>query len=691
MKVFSTYDPAYLLRNPSAGSAVEGHLRMLERALDGRALYEIDASTLEYETNPLPPGPGYDFGKFVCLDIETYGIIEGYTQTQWQPLKSEVYDKVRPDEMVQSVALSWRSNGRLHSAIFYRDASWDRLWGWLRRIRESKSILLGQNFCFDLGYLRYALPVSRAWLCPPLAIADLSITNYLANEVRPEKSLKNLAPLLGVTKYEPGFRQYKSSADPELHRYNVQDTQATLLANEKLWEAITSYYGPSSAKLSAYNEAWYNDLLWLVLHMTENGVSMNVPSLQELYGRYNKRRSNIVSLAKDLWSMPLRGEGSDRAKREVMDLGVESIREGTDIELRLTDKRKEVSFCDENRNKLLGVLPRTSEAAKKLRAIGVYADTAKIMDAYLRTLLVGGKGGLDVSTKEINGIVYPRWYPVPSQFDDGGTGGTVQSRIVCRGPGVQTFPHIIKDRISCRFPGGRLLWFDLSQIELRVAALLSGDPRMLEEYANGIDRHSETAKMIFSPGIVTHHQFKKLYRQAGKTLNFLVLFRGGAKKFQETLVRDIGLFLDVPECRNAIEGMRMKYPRLWQWQDELIEEAKSKGFLELPLIGQSRLYLGGEKAVEAAMNEIVNQPVQTTAANGMISIQTRLLHRFTARGLRSLSTLNIYDAAPIEVYPGEEEAVIQCLEESVRECPYFHALFRELGRSVPITYAWHWA
>lgn len=690
VRVFSTYHPAFLGRNPSSGLSVKSHLEFLDRALDGRDSYDLSPD-LVYAVNPSPPS--YSIST-LSLDIETYGIVEGLpAQTMWHPAKSMIYDGVSRDDLVQTIALSWRDpDGLLCNAVYSKTTGFEQVGAFIRRVLDSSGRLLGQNFIFDLSFLRAGCSSHTVWLRPPLALADLSITNYLHSEVRPERSLKSLAPLFSVSQYEPGFRRYRDCDDPELWRYNVQDSASTLLTEEKLWKEIEEFYGPSSPKLSPFNKDWYSRLLWLVLRMSESGVAMDEGGLVELQSRYDRRIRFLTKYADSKWTMPLQGKGSDRAKRKAISDGLDELTEDPTRALPslvLTKKTKKVSFCDENRNTLLGLLPRASDAHHRLRIIGRYADCSKMVDSYLLPLLVGKRGkkkkdSRNPTTKIHEGLVYPRWFVVPSQFDDGGAGGTVQSRIVPREPGVQTFPPLIKSRICCRYPGGSLLWYDLSQIELRVAALLSGDPIMLSEYEGGIDRHTETAKLIFSPGITTHHAFKTLYRQAGKTLNFLVLFRGGAKKFQETLLRDIGLYVPLHVCKASIDQMKAKYVRLWTWQDELIAEAKSKGFLELPLIGQSRLYMGGHSSVESAMNEIVNQPVQTTAANIMLDIQMELLRRFDEHGLKSVSPLNVYDAAPIEIYPGEGAVVEGLLRETIPSPPYFVALCQLLGRTVPL-------
>lgn len=53
-RVFATYHPSYLLRNPSAGMAVHAHMRLLRDFLDGNLKIELDAD-LEIAVAPLPP------------------------------------------------------------------------------------------------------------------------------------------------------------------------------------------------------------------------------------------------------------------------------------------------------------------------------------------------------------------------------------------------------------------------------------------------------------------------------------------------------------------------------------------------------------------------------------------------------------------------------------------------------------
>lgn len=849
VRIFSTYHPAYLLRNPSASAVVETHLRMMQRAMDGVGTLDFQPSNLNIEVNPEPPD--YPISR-LSLDIETYGAVDNCPdQTQFHPRKSLEYDRCGPANLIQSVGIAWRDprDETQHTAIFTATLGFGRLWDWLRKLRRDDGTLLGQNLQFDLSYLRFGYPQARELLDIPLRLEDLSVTNYLHSEVRPERSLKNLAPLFGVTKYERSaggqFRKFQDCNDEGLWRYNCQDALATLLTQERLEEAIEGYYGAQSEKLGPFCKQWYSDLLWLVLWMGEQGIAMDVPKLWHLLTRYNRRLDRLTNYAQVRWEMPLRGKGSAKAKTEAILAAADEAPDHVRSGLKLTDKTEQISFKDENRNALLDVLDRRTEVAKKLRVIGRYASTAKLIDSYLTPLLAGrGKDNHDVSPKVLRGLVFPRWYPVPLQFDDGGGGGTIQARVVCKAPAVQTFPKPIKKCITTRFESGCTLWFDYcltgdteiytvegfrriddvvlngtegvlscsssgelsfqkptktvqienaelvridlvhgeyvectpdhkwmlwdgsfkearhlkpgdrlthvshkakycsrscygqgknnhqvagitpagtgtvyclrvpphatfvlrnglvssnSQIELRTAALLSNDPVMMEEYLGKPDLHTKTARLIFGDAFIDEYianrgldAFKESqYRQAGKTLNFLVLYRGGAFKFRETLMRDVGLEYPMEKCQAAIDAFWRRHKGLISWQDELIATATKTGRVVLPLIGQSRLFLGGKAGVAGSVNEVVNLPVQATAANIMLSAHFSLAKIFKTQNLRAVVPLNIYDAAAIDLPASELSAVQRIVAEVLPNPPYYEALCSRLGRRLKLAYDCH--
>jgi DNA polymerase-1 len=673
---------------------------MVSDFVDGKLSMELARpSILDNSIEVAPDPPDYPITR-LSLDIETYGILKNNTQTQFHPLKSETWDSIPRKNLVVTTGLSWKDpEGIVRSAIFEMQQAHHRLalWKFLRAVSNTPSfeMLLGQNLPFDLMYLRHAYPQCKAWLTHPLPLMDLMITNYLHDEGRPEKGLKSLAHLLRVTKYDDDvkFRQYESPSDPALWSYNCQDTAATLLSHERLEESILAYYGANTAKLSPFCLNWYSDLLWLVVWMSESGIGIDETQLRSIDRHHQSRIRTLTALARSYFGISLSGKGSETARRQVMSDAFDACpwhRRG-EIGLKLTPKTSQISFCTENRNALLNELPKASWMAPKLRLLGRFQDAAGIVTRYTGPILRGRPnkskdGPPDQTTRSIAGVLYPRWYPVPTEFDDGAAGGTKQARIVAKGPPVQTFPPSIKACIRSRFQGGHLVWFDYSQIELRVAALLSNDPAMMQEYRDRPDLHGKTACLMFGDAIKDHPQYKSLYRQAGKTFNFRMLYRGGAAKAQETLMADLGIWLDLHRINEIDAAFWLRYPGLRTWQDGLLDFVQKHGYYELPLIGQSRLFLGTIRQRDSQINEVVNLPVQAVAANIMLSGQFHLWAALKQQGLHSLVPLNIYDAASVEVHRTELPTVLSLMQSILPTPPYYQALCHRLGRSLPLSY-----
>jgi hypothetical protein len=451
---------------------------------------------------------------------------------------------------------------------------------------------------------------------------------------------------------------------------------------------IKGFYGKDTKKLQPFCMQWYSQLLWLIVWMSENGLRMDRPELLTIFDRYEKAQNAIMRTARERYDMPLRGKGSELGKRAMMDNAVDFLYdwEATVPDLETTDTGK-FRYSADNRNALMAVLDKTTDHYKKLKLFGAYQDVSGLMDRYLYPLLIGGgKKHDDKSTLLLDGLSYSRWFPVPGEFEDQSTGGTKQARIVAKGPPCQTFPPIVKATILGRFPSGWQIWFDYSQIELRIAALLSADGPLMQAYIDNLDLHGATARLMFGDDIVNHPQYKAKYRQAGKTFNFRALYRGGGKKAQQTLMKDLGIFLEVWKIADIDHAFWDRHRSLREWQDHLMAFVQKNGYYELPLIGQSRLFLGGQRAKDRKLNEIVNLPVQAIAADVMLSAQYHLWARFRQEGLQAMVPINIYDAALIECPKYEIHRVRQIMEEILPNPLFYQELCSELGRTLPLEY-----
>lgn len=306
-------------------------------------------------------------------------------------------------------------------------------------------------------------------------------------------------------------------------------------------------------------------------------------------------------------------------------------------------------------------------------------------------------------------LSHPTWYVTPSSQKDGGgaDGGTLQGRVTCKDGAHQTDPPEIQALRQSRWLGGLLGVMDLSQIELRGAALLSGEPFFLNAFLHGHDLHGRSAAhIVWSESEIirrypdlalipidkwrkANSAFSDKEGQVGKQINFAHLFRSGASTMQTSVLDKVGELIPLHIFEKIARNRAIDLPTLWSWQESLIHETKVNGRLILPLTGQSRAFLGGEKY---EVNEIVNFPVQTTAGNTLLRIQYHV-HRIILSSpfaRRILPFLNVYDALYFDCDSPESFSFLEsALAEAVHivsTADYWHRLQLHYARTVPLTY-----
>ena len=570
----------------------------------------------------------------------------------------------------------------------------------LRKWLEHATVIIGMNLPFDIQYLRKD-PYFKFALENQLLI-DLSIVNYLHDETRQEKSLKSLGPILRTHTYENTLKdsRFKSPEDPLLHDYNAQDTHNTVLAIRELARRIEQDF-PSGDKLSPFCIEFYSDLLWTIIRMSESGICMDKKKLEKLGDTLLILCEEANATATEA-EYPLEGEGSGTAKQQLMDDAIDLIGDWMRDEMELTPAKGLVSFTEANRNKLQNALKGPSairsmddELIRVFDAAKKHAGAQKIVSSYTYPLLrhrrnkPTDKSSVLIPVRDHH-IVYPTWYATPTfaKNAEGGSGGTLQGRITCKKPSAQTFPPKIKECICSRFTKGKVISMDLSQIELRVAGLLSGDQAFIDAYQNGEDLHEQRARQCFNDVDENFHA----RRQAAKMINFADLFRAGATTMQKQLLAMTGIEFEHDFLQKIVRRRKQHRPKLWAFQKELIIKANDNGRIELPFTGQSRYFLGGDKY---EVNEIVNFPVQTTASNTLLSIQS-----YIHDGMASINspnpsfhmTLNIYDAIYFDVKNEEAEDNLKYLVEEavkyVQDEGYWSMISKYYGNEIPLEYDW---
>lgn len=253
-------------------------------------------------------------------------------------------------------------------------------------------------------------------------------------------------------------------------------------------------------------------------------------------------------------------------------------------------------------------------------------------------------------------------------------------RLSCNAPNLQQFPSRKGKEIRevIKAPEGHfIVASDLGQIEARIIAVASQDKTYLEMVRHNYDCHLEWAKKLANayPNVIGGEKYlddEKViikYRKDVKNIWTFPLFFGSSLYSVQKAVK---IPLDV---------LRPVYLEFWdtfsgvrKWQEWLVKEYKINGYVE-NLFGHRRYGPLG-------YNEIINTPIQSTAAILCISA----LNRLVEGGVKVV--MSIHDDNTIIVPENDlEEAVIKIANEMVTlEC----ASFINLPLSAEISFGKDW-
>ncbi len=238
---------------------------------------------------------------------------------------------------------------------------------------------------------------------------------------------------------------------------------------------------------------------------------------------------------------------------------------------------------------------------------------------------------------------YRRWGKIKGTYIDGymkyinsATGrlhpdllplATETGRFASKNPNCQNMPRAGADDIGVRnfitAPEGKtLLSLDFSQIELRVGAFYCKDEKMLETYRSGGDIHALTTAVIYKIPLTEAADKNapnyKERRTIAKNCNFGTFFGLFPKGLQKTLKFKAGLDVPLAECESIIRNLKIGYPRLSRWQEEVKTRAGFRKYTETWL-GRRRnlpeIISPNWNKKSFAERVAMNTPIQGTAAD----------------------------------------------------------------------------
>ncbi len=192
--------------------------------------------------------------------------------------------------------------------------------------------------------------------------------------------------------------------------------------------------------------------------------------------------------------------------------------------------------------------------------------------------------------------------------------GTTTGRIASQSPNLQNIPmHSERGRaIRHAFvapEGFSLLALDYSQIELRLAAILSGDENLCEIFRNGRDVHTEVAAKVF--GVEAGDVNAEMRRRA-KVINFGILYGMGINALRQQLGTTTA------ETHAFYENYFNTFKTLSEYLESTKGFARTHGYTET-LFGRRRQFPEMKSSLPyvraQAERMAINAPIQGTEAD----------------------------------------------------------------------------
>ena len=230
--------------------------------------------------------------------------------------------------------------------------------------------------------------------------------------------------------------------------------------------------------------------------------------------------------------------------------------------------------------------------------------------------------------------------------------GTTTGRLASRNPNLQNIPvkTELGKAVRTAFVAADnkvLLSCDYSQIELRIAAILSQDKKLIEIFKNGEDVHSSVASEIFE---VDKNKVTPEMRRQAKVVNFGILYGMGINALKKNLGHDIS----TQQAREFLQKYFEKYKGLAKWIDETKATASRKGYTET-LFGRRRYFEGIHSDLPyiraSAERMAINAPIQGTQAD-MIKIAMIKVDEFLSKNkfdVQANLILQIHDELIYEI------------------------------------------
>ncbi len=360
-------------------------------------------------------------------------------------------------------------------------------------------------------------------------------------------------------------------------------------------------------------------LVDVLAKMQKRGVKLDLPWMIALNKKLTKRIEELTKLI----HKEAKGEFNIASPIQLREILFEKLKIPTD-NIKKTGKTKALSTGAEQLEKLRGLHPI-------IDLIFEYRELTKLKSTYVDTLP-------QLASKD--GRIHTTYNQTIS----------AHGRLSSLNPNLQNIPikTDLGNEVRKAFvpdKGKSLLSLDYSQIELRIAASLSGDPEMVKIFKSGGDYHTGTAARIFG---VAEDKVSPRQRRDAKTINFSILYGVSAFGLSERSE------MSREEASEHIKKYYETFAQLKAYIAGLIQMAHQDGFMTNPL-GRIRyfpdIHASNFAIRSGAERQAVNMPIQSLAADMMKMAMIEIDKKFPKLEM----LLTVHDELVFEVPEGSEK------------------------------------
>lgn len=510
----------------------------------------------------------------------------------------------------------------------------------LCELLQGTPIKVLQNAKFDLKFLQQAkLPIAGKLFDTMIAaqLLDAGVRSHSYN----------LAELVKVYLEEDLSKEQQRSDWSNLNlsseqlEYAARDAAILLRLREVMKPKLKNARLVETAKLEF-------DCLGAIAQMELNGMLLDLSQWDDLRQELERSRDQLADgLRKQLQPALLSTQLNILGNQTSLNL---------DSQPQVLEALQQMGVPVENTSKL-SLIP-LAEEHPSVRALLDYRKAAKSVQAFASSL--------PKYVHPITGRIHPDYQQM----------GAATGRMSCRNPNLQQIP---RDKIfrSCFIPapGHCLVVADYSQIELRVAAELSGDHRMIEAYQNDEDLHRLTAALIADKAL---DQVEKSERQAAKAVNFGLIYAMGAKGLAEYAYNNYGVQMSLKQAETFRKRYFEAYQGIARWHGAI----KRRLPREIRTVGD-RLRRWQD---EPKLTELLNTPVQGTAADITKAALAKLPTALKETGARLIGT--VHDEILLEAPENVANQAAQILQRVMEQAGHQYLRKVPVKAEVVIVNSW---